>query len=93
MLNFALAILATLAISTTVSADPLNPSSEKNGPKYESFQPCQQWAYDSNSGAQVCRWVGMNLYVYDMREVDQLVSQLERRIDELERRIQTLENQ
>lgn len=56
-----------------------------------SFQPCSWWSYESSSGNYGCRSVGMTTYMYDSREVDRLVQQLERKISDLEARVRVLE--
>lgn len=55
------------------------------------FQPCSSWKYDFESSSYVCSYLDMRARVYETREVDQMVRQLESTIQRLEGRVAALE--
>jgi hypothetical protein len=60
-----------------------------NGAKYTWFTPCSSWNYSPEG--YTCSNLGWQLYIYDTREIDQMIRTLEQRIADLERRVQQLE--
>ncbi len=82
--TFWLTVALALVSSISVSASP-------RSTRYTSFEPCNYWNYDYQSGTYTCRNTSFRINVFTAQETQSLVDAQERRIQDLERRLTALE--